>query len=96
MHPEKFKRIVTILLNVIKELETELVAHRMIVLAASRVDDMPDLGLLLQLAKPLAAQGMDQKYDDMKEKLLHIIDQGVFDQEVEEFLKSWKPEGPTH
>lgn len=96
MDPEKTKRLATFLLSKLKELETELVAYRMVFLAATQVLEIPDLGRHLELAKQRAAQGMDQKYDDMMERFQHIIDQDTLDQELEEFLKSWNPEGPAN
>lgn len=96
MDSEKAKRLVMVLLENLKNLEMELVAHRMLFLVASQMEVVPDLDPLLQLAKQRAALGMNQKYDDIAEKFQRIIDQVDFDQEVEEFLKSWNSEGPAN
>lgn len=96
MESDKVKRLVMVLLENLKALETELVAHRILFLAMKNAYPIPDLDSAFQKATQKAHEGMDQKYDHLAEKLRNIVDQVDLDEGLEELLKSWNSEGPVN
>lgn len=94
--PEKLKRQTKYFLGIIKSLETEVVAYRVLFHVLRQNEAVPYLDEGLQLAKNKAAEGMDQKYNQLSERLLRTVDQVDLDQELAKFLKEWNPEGPAN
>lgn len=90
------KAIVMVLLKNLKNLETELIAYRMLFQSLRQTKMILDLDEALQAAKHTAEKGMDEKYDKALETFWHIVDQGNLDQAVAEFLKSWNSKGPVN
>lgn len=91
-----FKAMVMVLLKNLKNLETELVAHRLVFRAVHQMGIIPDLDAALQAAKNKAAEGKDEKYEKALETFGRIADQADLEKEISEFLKSWNPEGPAN
>lgn len=96
---EKFKTFVTYILTNFKDLESELSAFQMALIAFKRTYHDPSAGaffeVTLQVArqsKPLQ-QAMHDKYDIALEKFLRQASQRTLDPEVVKWFQEWKPTG---
>jgi hypothetical protein len=77
-----------------KQLETELMAYRLLAHTLKRLHpDVPvDDFLASARQNHSLLKRLDEKYEPYLARVLASIDQTATDQEIEEFLRSWKPE----
>jgi hypothetical protein len=94
---EKLKAALTILFESVKELEADLMAHQL-VLHSFDLAGVPEMKTALELARnsPPVRTVLDTKYKALLETLRRTIDGVEQDQELSEYLRSWKPQGPIH
>ena len=89
---EKFKNLVRYLMNNLKALETELLAHRAVLLANGLLE--PLAGQLKELRKAgEVREVMDKKYAPFFDALDKQVGQAAQDQAILKLLETWKPTG---
>ena len=94
---DKHRQIVKSLLENFKNVESELMAYRMVFLGLKMFDpsQTPYLDQAFQqaLESPALRNKMNQKYDEALEKFLKQVDESLSSQELMRWLEDWKPEG---
>jgi|SRR6266436_7877644 len=99
VNPEKFKSALQFTINKFKEFDSELLAHRLVLLWLKEkygIHTEVDLALSQTLNSPQVRQTMHQKYDVTLGKLLERFDEANLEAEVLEWFQKWKPEGPIN
>ena len=98
---EKFKSVITSVLNNLRELETELMSY------ATFIHLMIVTGLIppkipwkesVEAGKrnPVIVKLMADKYDPMLDQLLKLVDSADLQTRIVELLKQWTPSGPVN
>jgi len=96
--PTKYKDFVLYLFKSLRELETELMAHRLslesINVAHPELEVRPFFQKILN--SPQLQERMKQKYDPIVEDIQQRLDLATLGQDLERLMKEWKPEGPVN
>jgi len=99
VNPEKFKNALRFTIGKFKELDSELLAHRLVLLWVKEkygIHAEVDLALSQTLDSPQVQQTMHQKYDVTLEKLLEQFDEANLEKGILEWFQKWKPQGPVN
>src|SRR5262245_1865256 len=93
---DKLKRIMLWFVQNMQNLETELLAYK--TLCFYLKPEIPNLDESLQIAResPDIKETIAQRYRPIREKLDQLIDAIQLDQDLDEFLRQWKPTGPPN
>ena len=96
--PKKQKDLMVYIFKELKTLDTDLSAFRTVLHAikftAPEIAAMIELGLERTL--PIVRKQMDEKYDAILERLAKRFDEAALQSDLEQFLREWKPTGPTN
>ena len=94
---EKLKQFLVEMMAQFKELETEIMATRAVILSLSIMYGITDPEALIQTARnaPKIQKAMADKYDAPREEFLMQFDKAAeMNEKIQEFLRLWKPKGP--
>lgn len=88
---EHLKKLIRLLLADCRRLQTELAIHRIV--CAGLRDRVPEIDELLQAVDTFGtvSEAVDREYAQRSAELLAILDAANLDQQLMEFLKTWKP-----
>jgi len=95
---EKLKHFIMEIMGNFKELETEILAAKAVILALTVAYDLGNPEVLIQTARnaPKIRQMMADKYDAPREEFLARFDRAAeMNDTILEYLRLWKPEGPA-
>ncbi len=95
---EKFKDFVVFSFEKLRELETELLAHQIVLFTINVVSPEAMVNESLEMARkhPALQRKMKEKYDAIVEGCRKHIDASTLDQEVSKWILKWKQTGPVN
>lgn len=95
---EAYKKLIVYMADSARKMDTEILAHRLLVEAIRSLLPNFPFEEFLQEARtsPAMKDTMSKKYDGFVAQLLEKIDAAKSDQELAEFLSSWTPKGPAN
>jgi hypothetical protein len=92
-----FKDFIRMWLSLLREIETEALVYRQAI-EVLRPSDPAWMDSLLKKARenPKMVKILDEKYERHLKTMLEQVDKGSAGQALSQFLRDWKPEGPTN
>ena len=95
---QKYKDFVIFVFAELKELETELLAHKALVHAVNLRHPELELHASLDamLNSPQVQEQMNRKYDPILERIRERLDLTTLDQVVDELILKWKRTDPVN
>jgi hypothetical protein len=92
---EKLKTFIVEMMASFKELETEIMAAKAVILSFT-IAYGGNLEALMETARkaPMIQKMMADKYDAPREEFLARLDKAEMNETILEYLRLWKPQGP--
>jgi hypothetical protein len=98
--PEKHKLLMVDMLHAFKTLESQLLAHKMVLHALKLYHSLDqeemDQALEISLNSPALQKMMNKKYDEGVEMLIKQFDAAILEEELSKWLRDWKRQSPPN